>query len=145
MIDKFTGKNHYLSNFHTSKIEYKGLTYQNAEAAFQAQKDPKRKEEFIDLPPNKAKALGRSVKLRSDWNKVRVIIMFEIVESKFMQNKDLQAKLLETGEKALIEGNDWGDTFWGTCNGKGMNQLGKILMLVRSDIRSTKKGDKFEK
>ena len=33
-----------------------------------------------------------------------------------------------------IEGNTWNDTFWGVCNGQGQNWLGKILMLVRSEL-----------
>lgn len=137
MIDNFKGKHYYLSNFHSSKVEYEGLTYQNAEAAFQAQKDPSRKMEFINLPPNKAKSLGRRVSLRPDWEDEKVVIMYHVVRNKFMQNKNLQHKLLETGEQELIEGNTWNDTFWGVCNGKGTNQLGKILMLIRSDIRES--------
>jgi predicted NAD-dependent protein-ADP-ribosyltransferase YbiA (DUF1768 family) len=44
--------------------------------------------------------------------------------------------LLETGDAELIEGNDWGDTFWGVCGGKGNNFLGKLLMEVRKELRS---------
>ena len=39
----------------------------------------------------------------------------------------------------LIEGNVWNDTFWGVCNGKGHNHLGKILMKVRDEIRGIEK------
>jgi hypothetical protein len=35
----------------------------------------------------------------------------------------------------LIEGNTWGDTFWGVCNGVGENNLGKTLMNVREILR----------
>jgi predicted NAD-dependent protein-ADP-ribosyltransferase YbiA (DUF1768 family) len=31
----------------------------------------------------------------------------------------------------LIEGNWWGDTYWGVCNGVGENHLGKLLMKIR--------------
>ena len=34
----------------------------------------------------------------------------------------------------LIEGNEWGDTFWGTCDGIGENHLGKILMRIRNEM-----------
>ena len=31
------------------------------------------------------------------------------------------------------------DFFWGVCNGKGENHLGKILMKVRDEIRGIEK------
>lgn len=42
--------------------------------------------------------------------------------------------LINTGDAELIEGNSWGDTFWGECNGIGENNLGKILMKIRKEI-----------
>ena len=48
----------------------------------------------------------------------------------------LAAKLLATGEATLVEGNHWGDTFWGVCDGEGRNQLGEILMTVREELRT---------
>ena len=38
IIDDFRGEYGFLSNFHQHPFEYKGLTYPNSEAAFQAQK-----------------------------------------------------------------------------------------------------------
>ena len=37
-IDSFRGKYYFLSNFFPAEVTYNGLTYQNNEAAFQAQK-----------------------------------------------------------------------------------------------------------
>jgi predicted NAD-dependent protein-ADP-ribosyltransferase YbiA (DUF1768 family) len=65
---------------------------------------------------------------------VKVKLMFVLVTEKFKQNPELKQKLLETGNQELIEGNTWNDTFWGVCNGQGQNWLGKILMLVRSEL-----------
>jgi predicted NAD-dependent protein-ADP-ribosyltransferase YbiA (DUF1768 family) len=43
--------------------------------------------------------------------------------------------LQETRPYELIEGNNWGDKFWGQSPlGTGRNELGKILMSVRDDI-----------
>jgi len=47
----------------------------------------------------------------------------------------LRKKLLATGNATLIEGNTWGDTYWGVCKGKGQNKLGKLLMELRSELR----------
>lgn len=133
-IDKFENKYNFLSNFYNAPITYESITYQNNEAAFQAQKDLSRAIEFKDLPPNKAKSLGRRVNLRKDWEQVKVQIMKDLVLAKFAQNTDLQKKLIETGNAKLIEGNWWNDTFWGVCDGKGSNVLGTILEEVRNKL-----------
>jgi hypothetical protein len=41
-------------------------------------------------------------------------------------------KLLATEYVELIEGNNWGDTFFGVCNGEGENWLGRLLMNLRA-------------
>ena len=137
MITTFKGRNFYLSNYFTAPVRYGDITYQNNEAAFQAQKciNPKDRMSFIGLPPNRAKAMGRKVKLRKDWEDVKNRIMYEICLAKFTQNKKLREALISTKDEELIEGNTWNDTYWGVCNGKGLNMLGKILMRVRSELR----------
>ena len=69
------------------------------------------------------------------WEKVKVRLMYEICMCKFMQNPELRDKLLATGESTLIEGNNWGDYFWGKVNNCGENQLGIILMDVRAKLQ----------
>ena len=51
---------------------------------------------------------------------------------------ELREALLNTDNAKLIEGNWWGDKFWGICNGVGENNLGKLLMEVRDEIRRNK-------
>ncbi len=72
--------------------------------------------------------------IRSDWDNIKFKMMLDIVSIKFLVNKDLAKLLLSTGDKELIEGNYWRDTYWGVYNGIGKNLLGKILMKVRSDL-----------
>lgn len=140
MINWFGGKNRWLSNFYTCSITYNGITYTSSEAAFQAQKAPGIASQFSKLNPNKAKALGRKVKIRKDWEDVKDQVMYEIITAKFTQNPELMDKLLATGDEELIEGNDWGDMYWGydTDYKKGLNKLGKILMRVRDELRTKK-------
>ena len=135
MIDSFKGKYYFLSNFYSAPVTYDGLTFQNNEAAFQAAKciNPELRKQFINLNPSKAKKLGRSVKLRKDWEQVKVQIMKEICKAKFDQNEDLKKQLLATGKQTLEEGNTWGDRIWGTVDGVGQNHLGKILMEIRKE------------
>lgn len=144
MINDFHGEHFYLSNFYDARVTWEGLTYLNSEAAFQAAKVLTNEERlpFTVLPPNKAKRMGRQVKLRPDWEQVKTRVMEEIVRAKFTQNPDLAELLLSTGDAELIEGTTWGDTCWGIDlrTGKGENRLGKILMKVRAELRGHEEG-----
>lgn len=135
----FRNEYRFLSNFWDAPVTYKGLTYQNAEAAFQAQKcmDEAEKAQFTTLRSNEAKRLGRYVQLRPDWEEVKVGIMEEIVRAKFIQNEELKWRLIATGDAYLEEGNTWHDTCWGVDakTGEGQNHLGKILMKVREELK----------
>ncbi|MCC2248918.1 NADAR family protein [Virgibacillus sp. AGTR] len=135
-VESFRGEHYFLSNFYPATVVYDGVCYENNEAAFQAQKQPERAKEFASLPPNEAKRLGRRVKLRPDWESVKNDIMADIIRAKFTQNENLRKKLIETNHAELIEGNHWEDTYWGVCRGNGRNELGQILMKVRSELHS---------
>lgn len=138
IIDSFREGFYFLSNFYKASILYDGIIYMNAEAAFQAQKTNNMVERVYmsEMGPAEAKRYGRKVKLRKDWNDVRLSVMKDIVYVKFSQNPDLKEKLLATGEARLEEGNDWGDRFWGTVGGSGENHLGKILMEIREQFQN---------
>ena len=71
--------------------------------------------------------------VRPDWDAVKIGIMREAVLKKFETHPDLRAALLATGE--LME--DAPDDYcWGRgADGTGANNLGKILMEVRSLLR----------
>jgi len=135
MISSFRGKYNFLSNFFAAPVTYDGHLFGSNEAAFQAAKCPRRACEFCNLGPAAAKKLGRRVELRPEWEYVKDRVMFEIVLNKFTQNPALKELLLETGDEELVEGNTWGDRYWGVCNGSGQNKLGKILMKVRELLR----------
>ncbi len=136
VIDQFRGEFHWLSNFYSCPVPFEGLTFSNSEAAFQAAKslDMKERVKFVDLAAGQSKKLGRRVELRPDWEEVKIDIMRQVLKSKFTQNLELREKLVATGDTELIEGNNWNDTFWGVCRGKGRNHLGKLLMEVRAEL-----------
>ena len=137
-INAFRGENYFLSNFYSAPIAYDGMLFQNNEAAFQAQKcvNDADRAKFCNLNPTEARNLGRKIPLRKDWEQVKMTVMKEIVQAKFEQNPDLLEKLLNTGNAYLEEGNTWGDRVWGTVNGIGANNLGRILMEIREKHRS---------
>ena len=136
MIDIFDGKFGFLSNFYEVPILYNRILYNSTEAAFQAAKcktDEERRK-FIGLRPGAAKRLGRKVELRDDWEEIKDQVMYDVCKQKFTENEDLKIKLLQTGLEPIVESNTWGDTYWGQCNGKGLNKLGKILMQIREEL-----------
>lgn len=136
-INSFRDEYYFLSNFYECSVTYNGLTYKNNEAAFQAQKciNPKDREKFCNLRASESKKLGRRVVLRKDWEDIKIKVMTDIVKAKFEQNEDLQKKLLATEDAYLEEENTWGDRIWGTVNGVGANNLGRILMNVRKELQ----------
>jgi hypothetical protein len=86
--------------------------------------------------PGKAKRFGKMLTIRPDWKNIRLSVMLNLVRQKF-SDPELGRKVLETGDALLVEGNDWGDRFWGVDlkSFEGENHLGKILMKVREELR----------
>jgi N-glycosidase YbiA len=135
-ISSFTGDYRFLSNFYPSDVELDGIVYPSVEHAYQAAKtlDKEERKVFHKRPlPSaaEAKKLGRKSSLRSDWEGVKLQVMEDLLVQKFA-HKELQEQLLATGQSLLVEGNWWGDSFWGVDNKKGgQNHLGKLLMKIR--------------
>ncbi len=73
--------------------------------------------------------------LRAEWESMKLDVMEACVRDKFTRNADLRRRLLETGDAELVEGNTWGDRFWGVCDGEGENHLGRVLIKVRGELR----------
>ena len=140
MIVLFRGTYSFLSNyFDYCPVSYEGLTYRNSEAAYQAAKavNPEDRKMFCNVDPDTAKAFGKTVKLRPDWDDVKADVMRAVVRTKFTQHPELTNWLISTGDEELVEGNYWHDNFFGDCrcpacrDNPGLNMLGKILMEER--------------
>lgn len=143
-IKSFTGKYKFLSNFYPSVITYEDDVYPTVEHAYQAAKtlDKNIRKHIRDMEyPGQTKAYVKIWKdstfhIRTDWDHIKYAIMQTLVENKF-ENKELRQALIETGERELIEGNIWGDTYWGMAYDRntdyhGENHLGNILMDIRA-------------
>ena len=125
-IRTFKNKNAFLSNFYPVSVYYEGMRFSSV--------DSEVRKMFMAAPTAKeAKRLGRKVKLRGDWESVKVDIMEMLLRQKFA-DPALREQLLNTKDSMLIEGNNHGDTFWGVCKGEGQNQLGRLLMKIRQEI-----------
>ena len=134
-ITSFSEENRFLSNFYPCKIEMDGIEYPSVENAYQAAKtlNVAEREEISQLTAGQAKRRGCKVSLRANWETIKIWIMVDLIRQKF-NIPGLKEKLLATGDAELIEGNDWGDRYWGQCDGEGENMLGKMLMKIRSEI-----------
>ena len=135
-INSFTGDYKFLSNFYPCKVELDGVEYPSVEHAYQAAKtlDKDERKVFHKRPlptAGESKKLGRKLKMRPDWESVKLQVMEELLVQKFADDL-LKKQLQETGEATLVEGNYWGDDFWGVDKKKGgKNHLGKLLMKIR--------------
>jgi len=140
MINSFQDEFRFLSNFEYANVKYDGVIYPTVENAFVAAKtlDLADRQHISTLTPGQAKRYGRSEMfvLRDGWNDIRVGIMYDLVMQKFIQ-EPLRTKLLITDDIDIVEGNTWGDVFWGQSPiGTGANTLGKILMSTREHLKS---------
>ena len=139
-ISTFFGAHRFLSNFWQTQFVSDNIVWESSEHAYVAAKtldrDLRIKISKMD-GKGQVKRFGRTIELRSDWEQVKVDMMYEIVHAKFHQNSNLRQKLLNTGDAILEEGNTWGDRVWGISppnSGNGRNELGKILMQVRKEF-----------
>lgn len=147
-VQTFSGEYAFLSNFYASEFTWNGTTWPTSELAYQASKCSDESEHRIMLTmqtPVAAKRYGKIVKIRNDWELVKVEIMRSIVRAKFLQNVELAEKLINTEGLYLAEGNHWKDRFWGVCPAgpitlkdgvpvNGKNNLGIILMDLRAEL-----------
>ena len=140
IISSFKGKYHFLSNFWSGNPfnvnSVNGvIVYKTNEHFYQAHKTLYTKEFNFVLDassPGEAKKRGRKVTVRKDWDEVKLKVMEEGLRKKFSCHY-LITKLVCTYPLQLIEGNIWGDRFWGVCKGTGDNHLGKLLMKIRGE------------
>jgi ribA/ribD-fused uncharacterized protein len=143
VIASFRDEYKFLSNFYEEPFDWRGIEFQSSEQAFAYAKtffadNPEywQKEVLESKGPKDAKNAGRMAKIDiKAWDDNRVKYMREIVHAKFSGASGLAGKLINTGSAMLVEGNTWGDTYWGRCkkNGGwvGYNKLGVILMEER--------------
>jgi len=149
MINYFREENAWLSNMTSVPILYKGHTFNSTEAAFMWEKDPNGTVETpegvipwlqfcLTQPPNIVKKKSREVKLREDWNDVKLKIMYDVLVIKFSQPY-FMTKLLATENQNIVEGNFWNDRFWGVdvkvTPNEGENWLGRLIMDIRNKIQ----------
>ena len=131
------------TNFYPCHMVIDGKTWPSTEHYFQAQK-------FVGTPyveairrfptAREAFQLSRTPQAsrwcRGDWERVKEDVMLKALRCKFSDNPELKKKLLETGNKKLIE-HTHNDSYWADGgDGSGKNKLGMLLERVRSELKS---------
>ena len=137
---RFSNNMFFLSNFAPASIVDPdfGFTYPTVEHAYQAMKSLDSLDRLLVsqlATPNRAKQLGKTFKLRQNWDEIKLDVMEQLLRQKFSPGTHLADLLIATGSEALIEDNDWKDTYWGVYKGKGENNLGKLLMKIRKELQ----------
>lgn len=131
------------SNFAPFPIRLKDKVWPTSEHYFQAQKFAgTRDEEEVRRArsPMIAARMGRSRSrpLRKDWEQVKDQVMLEALRAKFAQHDALKELLLGTGDAQLVEHTSK-DRYWADGgDGTGRNQLGVLLMKVRSELKAAR-------
>ncbi|CAJ0650839.1 6324_t:CDS:2 [Entrophospora sp. SA101] len=127
-------------------------SWPTSEHLFQAAKFQNTRREICDLirkcyKPRDAFNMARRYQQFMDpnWHEINVNVMEWVVKKKFEQHPILAKRLLETGDKILVEHTEL-DRFWGDGgDGTGSNMLGIILMNVRKELRDSNYLEKLEK
>ena len=132
-----------LSNFSAFTLVWKNMRFDTSEAAYHWEKFEPHYTALRDAI-RQAPSAHEAFKLaelnvhcrRPDWDEVKVGVMLDILRAKVGQHGYVRRKLLETGERELVE-DSWRDAFWGWGpNRNGKNMLGRLWMQVRDELRA---------
>ncbi len=122
-------------NFLPCKFEIDGITYLSAENYFQCAKTTNDADRNMVLKSGagcSAWAAGQRVKIRSDWELVKVDEMYKGNLAKFQQNENLKNALLGSGTGSV---RFTGSTpFWNKWNGL-------IMERIRAELRQNGEED----
>jgi N-glycosidase YbiA len=140
-IPYYETSNFVFSNFSSHSVKIEGVLYPTAEHAYHAAKfeDKKVRDEIKNADsPLEAFQLAKKYKpvRKENWDEIKVNNLYEIIKEKTKQHDEVRNALLATGNEEIIEDNPH-DDFWGNGqDGKGQNHTGKILMRIRSELKS---------
>lgn len=133
-----------LDNFSSFKVKWNGYLYSSLEEAFQSRL-------FLPNYPEIAEQIKKSYSAHEAQkimfknidkveysNDEQVLIMEELLRLKLEQNPYVKKKLLQTGDYLIVEDSPK-DDFWGWGpNRDGCNQLGKLWMKLRDELKNKK-------
>lgn len=138
-----------LSNFSAFKVFWRGIEFYNSEVAYHWSKFnyiaddvyiasllPIIQQEIIDAKSahdSYRVAKGYKQYVNPSWKEIDESMMLSILLAKTRQHDYVKRKLLETGDRELIE-DSWRDDYWGWGPNKdGQNKLGKLWTIIRDE------------
>jgi Lar family restriction alleviation protein len=142
---------YYLSNFSAFTLRWRKQKFATSEHAYHWAKFPVGsiadgvyvRDAILD-----AKSAHEAFKLaekwrhlrHADWDEIKVGVMRDILRAKAEQHEYVSRKLIQTGDRELIE-NSWRDDFWGWGHNRdGQNMLGKLWMEIRAELLAASGG-----
>ena len=139
----FEGKLAFLSNFtHVPHGIHDYPTVEHFFVAMKTKDEDMRERVKAMFSPGQVKRFGRTLDIREDWNSIKLEVMEYALRIKFTAGTRLAQMLVDTGDQHLVEVNYWHDNYWGDCScarcdemeQRGQNNLGKLLMKIRSEL-----------
>ena len=132
-----------LDNFSSFGLVMDGIYFQTSEHAFQYLKFIETNKEIASkikesFSPNEARNIAHENKKYrlTNWQEVKYQNMEKVLRLKVEQNPIVKECLLNTKDYIIAENCIDEDTDWGLDNNnEGNNNLGKIWMKIRSDIK----------
>ena len=140
-IDSFTEYYEFLHNNFYTPVYYECMLFPSVTHAYQAARSNDERTRRAILNAENLKTvlnIARRIEDSENWNIRRLKIMEQLIRDKFRRSKELQEKLKATGSREIVmtyEEETVANTFWGAIKSKGQNQLGRILMKIREDIK----------
>lgn len=130
-------------NFSSFKVEWNGYLFSSVEEAYQAASFMGSDEELVEKIKKSHSAdeaqriaYANRDRRREDWDDVKISIMEELLRLKIEQNPYVKKKLLQTGDYMIVEDSPK-DDFWGWGpNRDGQNNLGKLWMKLREELKN---------
>lgn len=132
-------------NFASFQVDWKGRRWATSEHAYQAS-------HFVDTAPLLVEAIygarsaheaykiakANGARVPSDWESRKLDVMYDICKCKLLQNEYVWLKLALSGELPIVEDSPK-DDYWGWGAARdGRNELGKIWMTLREELRAGK-------
>lgn len=129
----------YLSAFSAHAVEYKGVSYPTVEHTYHCQRySDENIQKEIREATSAYKSWETSQKYRSqqlpNWDEIKGAVMEEICRAKLAQHDDVKQALIESREDVIVK--DFPDPYWGINETAGRNEMGKIWMKLRAELKS---------
>lgn len=138
---------YYLSNFSAFRLHWRNIDFDTSEAAYHWEKFDTGLLAGMEVQRliRMSRSAHEAFKIaeqhracrRTEWDSIKLNVMRNILVAKAKQHEYVRRKLLETGDRVLVE-NSWRDDFWGWGPGRdGHNMLGRLWMDIRTELRSS--------